>query len=109
MLEASLLVERGMQESFRPLVVVAADVSTQVARATERDGASSVDAHARISAQLAIEKKIEVADYVIYNGGTLADLWQRSDKVLAGICDGLGIESRALSSWRRSRGRPPSG
>ena len=29
--EASLLVERGLQESFRPLVVVAADVSTQVA------------------------------------------------------------------------------
>jgi dephospho-CoA kinase len=83
--EAALLVENGLSEGFRPLVVVALPLTTQVERVMARDGLTRAEALARIEAQLPLAEKVAMADYVIDNDGSLADLEARTDGVLAAI------------------------
>lgn len=83
--EAALIVENGVADAFRPLVVVAAPEDTQVARACARDAASEADVRARIRAQMPLAEKVKMADFVIENVGTLADLHEKTDAVLAVI------------------------
>jgi dephospho-CoA kinase len=88
--EAALIVENGVADAFRPLVVVSAPEEVQVARATSRDGATPDEIRARIRAQMPLAEKIAVADFVIENTGSLADLDQRTDEVLAQIRGRIG-------------------
>lgn len=91
--EAALLVENGIADGFRPLVVVSAPEDVQLARAVARDGATRDEALARIRAQMPLATKIAAADHVIENTGTLADLHRRTDEVLAAIRTKLGMLS----------------
>lgn len=84
--EAALLVENGVADMFRPLVVVSAPEALQIARAVLRDGATEADARARIAAQLPLASKASVADIVVENTGTLAELEARTDEMLARVC-----------------------
>jgi dephospho-CoA kinase len=70
--EAALIVENGVADAFRPLVVVAAPEDTQIARACARDNAARADVEARIRAQMPLAEKVKVADFVIENAGSLA-------------------------------------
>lgn len=69
--EAALLVENGAHELFSGLIVVACTPETQLARIIARDDLTEEEAKARIVSQLPLEKKVEVADYVIENDGDL--------------------------------------
>ncbi|HHH26776.1 MAG TPA: dephospho-CoA kinase [Polyangiaceae bacterium] len=80
--EAALLVENGLADSFRPLVVVAASVDTQRARLMERDGMTAEAADKLIATQLPLADKIAAADFVIENDGTREELLARADEVL---------------------------
>ena len=86
--DAALLVERGLADAFRPLVVVAASPATQRARLLTRDGLSEAEADARVAAQAPVEVKVAAADYVIENDGSLAELRARALAVLASIRKG---------------------
>ncbi|MEB2313478.1 MAG: dephospho-CoA kinase [Sorangiineae bacterium] len=90
--EVPLLVESGMAELFRPLVVVAADEATQIARTRARDGATDAEARARVRAQLPLDEKTRLADLVIDNSGTLDELARRADHALDQICAKLGVD-----------------
>jgi dephospho-CoA kinase len=90
--EAALIVENGVADAFRPLVVVAAPEDVQVARACARDRATPDEARARIRAQMSLAEKTKVADYVIHNDGTLEDLEKKTDEVLAAVCAKLGVD-----------------
>jgi dephospho-CoA kinase len=90
--EASLLVERGLADLFRPLVVVAADERHQVARARARDKLSEDEARARLKAQLPLKDKLAAADYVIRNDGDLVSLVTAADDVLDAICKKAGVD-----------------
>lgn len=90
--EAALLVENGLADAFRPLVVVSAPEDVQVARAALRDAMTTDEARARIRAQTALETKVKLADFVIDNTGTLQDLHATSDAVLGAICARLGVD-----------------
>lgn len=81
MYEAPLLVESGAHRGLAALVVVALDPGVQVERVMGRDGLSRVEAENRLRAQYPLEKKLEVADFVIDNGGELAALDARVDEV----------------------------
>lgn len=81
--DAALLVERKLHERFRPLVVVAASEKTQIARMMPRDGFNEAEARARLRAQLPLEEKVKLADYVINNDGTYPDLKLQVVAVLA--------------------------
>lgn len=90
--EAALIVENGVADAFRPLVVVAAPEATQLARACARDAAQEDEIRARIRAQMPLDTKIAAADFVIHNDGTLDDLGRKTDEVLGAICTRLGVE-----------------
>lgn len=85
--EAALLVENGLADAFRPLVVVAAPEEVQVARAVLRDSCTESEARARIRAQLPLQAKVAAADYVIDNGGDRASTLRQAREVLAAVAD----------------------
>jgi dephospho-CoA kinase len=90
--EAALIVENGVADMFRPLVVVSAPEAVQIARAVARDGATEADARARVSAQMPLAAKEAVADIVLENTGTLAELVARTDGVLERVCELLKVD-----------------
>lgn len=89
--EVPLLVEVGLTEELRPVVVVAASEEHQLERAMRRDGLSETDARARLAAQLPLARKIAVADFVIDNDGSLTEAEAEADRVLDAICAKLGV------------------
>jgi dephospho-CoA kinase len=90
--EAALIIENGVADAFRPLIVVSAPEDVQVARATQRDGSTPDEARARIRAQMPLAEKVAVADYVIENTGSLDDLERRTNEVLADLCKRLDVD-----------------
>lgn len=72
--DAPLLVEVGAHKGLDALIVIAAERSTQIARAVARDGMAADEAERRIAAQLPLADKVAVADYVVHNDGTLEAL-----------------------------------
>ncbi len=101
--EAALLVESGQAEAFRPLVVVAASESVQIARTALRDGCSEDAARARVRAQRPLAEKIAAADHVIWNDGSPGELLAHADTTLDTLTDALGL-SRFASA---AAGLPP--
>jgi dephospho-CoA kinase len=57
----------------REVIVVYARAEQQIERQLTRDGATPEHARQRLAAQLPIDEKRELADYVIDNSGSLAD------------------------------------
>jgi dephospho-CoA kinase len=89
--EAALLVENGVADAFRPLVVVTASPENQVKRAALRDGATEDDSRARVLAQTPLADKVKVADVVIDNDGSAEDLVTKAKAALASVCATLGV------------------
>jgi len=83
--EVPLLVESGLTEMFRPIVVVAAPAAVQIARTMSRDGLTEEEARQRVASQLPLADKIAVADYVIENTGSEEALARRVEEVAAAI------------------------
>lgn len=83
--EVPLLIENGLHHMFKPVVLVAADPATQRARIATRDGLTLEEADRRIASQLPLEEKLKLADHVIENRGSLAELEARADEVLNAI------------------------
>ncbi len=90
--EAALLVENKLAEAFRPLVVVAAPLEAQVARATKRDALDEALVRKRMAAQLPLDEKIRAADVVIHNDDTLEALRARADDALDEVCRRVGVD-----------------
>lgn len=80
--EIPLLFETGQQDRYRPVVVVAADPTTQLERARARDGAERESILARIAAQVPLEEKVAGADFVIHNDGSWEQLQREALRVL---------------------------
>jgi len=89
--EAPLLVEVGLAEELRPLVVVTAAHEEQIRRAKARDGLSEAAIEARLSAQLPLAAKLLTADIVIENSASLAELDARADDALDAVLGKLGV------------------
>jgi dephospho-CoA kinase len=80
--DVPLLVETGQAGSYDLVLVVAADLATRVERLVGR-GLSEGDARARIAAQATDEQRRAVADVVLDNSGTLAELEAQVDRFWA--------------------------
>ena len=85
-----LLVETGQQDKFDAVVVVDADVETQLRRLAETRQMQSDEARARVSAQASREQRRAAADHVIVNDGSLDDLRRQVDDVWAAITGPAG-------------------
>lgn len=83
--DAALLVENGLADAFRPLVVVAAAPALQRARLIARDGLTEGEADARLAAQAPVETKLAAADVVIWNDADLQTLEARARSALAQV------------------------
>jgi dephospho-CoA kinase len=90
--EAALLVENGVVDMFRPLVVVSCPESVQIERIQARDGASQEEAALRVAAQKPLAEKVAVADFVIDTDGPMEQSWERTDEVLRAVCERLGVD-----------------
>jgi dephospho-CoA kinase len=90
--EVPLLFESRIAEAFRPIVVVVVPVDVQVARTVARDATSDEAARARVRAQMSLDEKARIADYVIDNSGDLASTLARADHVLDAICLRFGVD-----------------
>jgi dephospho-CoA kinase len=73
-IEAALMYEAGLDKKLDLVVVVNAEETTRVARVRKRDAVPEENVYARINAQGDVKKKLEKADYVIHNNGTLEEL-----------------------------------
>lgn len=83
--EVPLLFEGNLQEWLRPVILVVCDVDTQRNRLQSRDNLSAVQAQKHIEAQMSLEEKRRLADYVIENNGSLEDLERQVQAVLEKI------------------------
>jgi dephospho-CoA kinase len=77
-----LLYETGRQRQFDKVLVAATSRETQLERITARDGLSREDADRRVAAQLPIEAKVVLADYVIRTDGTHEETDQQVEALL---------------------------
>jgi dephospho-CoA kinase len=71
-----LLVESGRSDAYDRVLVVDAPPADQIRRLQQRDGGSVEAAQRILDAQASREDRLSVADDVIVNTGTLADLRQ---------------------------------
>ncbi|MFU8804601.1 MAG: dephospho-CoA kinase [Bradymonadaceae bacterium] len=69
--DAALIVEKGHHHWLAALIVVACSKETQIERLMARDGLDREEAEARLRAQMPLEDKTAVADYVIENEGSI--------------------------------------
>lgn len=79
-LDVPLLFETGLEDMVDMTLVVVCKYESQLKRIEKRDGLSRKEAKKRISSQMKTSKKVELADYVIYNDGSKQEL---KNKVLA--------------------------
>lgn len=83
--EVPLLFEGQIHVWLRPVVLVACDPETQKQRLRQRDQLSDTEAQQHLDAQMTLEDKRKLADYVIENTGSLEDLEQQVRAVLQQI------------------------
>jgi dephospho-CoA kinase len=81
--DVPLLYESGkLRYMFGLSIVVACDPELQLERLTKRNtDLTTQQCKERIASQLAIEKKIKMANFVIYNNGSMEDLEDEVEKV----------------------------
>ena len=72
--EVPLLFEVRLHETLRPVILVACDTKTQTERIVRRDRVTGAEAQKTIEAQMSLEEKRKLADYVIENDGSLEEL-----------------------------------
>ena len=75
--DVPLLVETAQQAAYDLVLVVDVPVDVQMRRLVEARGMAPAEARARIAAQASREQRLAVADAVLDNSGTLADLARR--------------------------------
>ena len=83
--DVPLLVENNLAGGYDVVLVVATSPETQLHRLVEQRGMTAEDAKARIAAQAPLADKLAVADIVIDNDGTLAELDARVKQVWADL------------------------
>jgi dephospho-CoA kinase len=72
--EAPLLFENQVHLWLRPVILVASDSETQKRRLRERDRLSESEIRNHLEAQMPLEEKAKLADFVIENSGELEEL-----------------------------------
>lgn len=83
--EVPLLFEGNLQDSLRPVILVACAADTQRRRLQQRDQLDAAAAQKHIDAQMSLAEKRRLADYVIENDGNLEDLERQVRAVLEKI------------------------
>ena len=83
--EVPLLFEGQLHHWLRPVILVACDINTQRQRLRDRDQLTNTEAQQHIDAQMSLEEKRLLADYVIENNGNIEELERQVKSVLESI------------------------
>ncbi|KAH9843142.1 dephospho-CoA kinase-domain-containing protein [Rhodofomes roseus] len=102
-LDVPLLIEGGLWRFVATVVVVYCSPEIQLQRLMARDSSSREAAMGRLNAQLPIGEKVDYADIVVDNSGSLQDLQGQIESLIA------KLRRRAGWSWRISWLFPPYG
>jgi dephospho-CoA kinase len=73
-LDIPLLYEGGLERTVDAVIVVTASLDTRIQRVMARSGLSFAEVRARDAAQMPLEEKVAMADYVVDNDGDLESL-----------------------------------
>ena len=79
--DAALIYEWGLSGFFHRMIVVEAPLEARLQRTMARNGLTEEQVLKRMAAQWPLERKIERADFVIHNRGTLEELYSQVDRV----------------------------
>ena len=85
-----LLVELGLAPAFDVVVVVTASPHLRVSRVASDRGLSPEDVRGRMATQASDEQRAEVANVLIDNDGTLAELERQVDRLWADLAARAG-------------------
>jgi dephospho-CoA kinase len=83
--DVALLAEWGRAKEFDLVIVVDIPTETQVERLTQQRGMPEDQARARIAAQATRDQRLAVADIIIDNSGTKADLDRQITEVWSNL------------------------
>jgi dephospho-CoA kinase len=83
--EVPLLFEVQLHQWLRPVILVACDTATQKKRLRQRDRLTDPEAQRHINAQMSLDEKRKLADYIIENNGSLEELEEQVRSVLSKI------------------------
>ena len=87
--EAALMVETGSYKLYDGLIVATCSRANQLSRLMERNDLSPEEATRWINSQLPLAEKERLADWVIYNDGTLEELRDTVRSSWASFIDSL--------------------
>jgi dephospho-CoA kinase len=91
--EVPLIVEAKVQDRFDYIITVESSLENRLQRLKGR-GLSLSESEARISAQATSEQRRAIADYVIENDGTPAQLFAQIERIWSDVIPGIGHRKR---------------
>lgn len=83
--DVPLLFEKNLQDEFASVVLVYASAEAQRKRLKERNQLSDLEIDQRLAAQIPIDEKLKLADFVIENTGSLMDLKAQVELIISKI------------------------
>lgn len=93
LVDVPLLFESGWAGRFAAVVLVYVPRAVQIERLMKRDGVSRPEAEAALAAQMDIEQKRGMAQFVVDNSGPITDTHSQVRAVWAGLCALAGAAS----------------
>ena len=81
-MDIPLLFESKLTHMVEETVLVYVSMETQLKRLMDRDGYSEADALARIHAQMPIDDKRKLADYIIDNNGPVSETIEQVKEIM---------------------------
>jgi len=102
--DVPLLIETGIWKWAGKVVVVYTSAEIQLQRLMKRDGSNREDSSSRLNSQLPITEKLQYADHIVENSGTLLELETETQLLV----NKLGRESGGLA-WLLGWLIPPVG
>ncbi|WP_226085468.1 dephospho-CoA kinase [Mesobacillus sp. S13] len=82
-LDIPLLFESKLTRLVEKIIVVFVDEQTQLERLMKRNGFSEEEAYSRINSQMPLKDKIDLADAVVDNSGSIEESKQQLMKILS--------------------------
>lgn len=83
--EVPLLFESGFDKYFDEIILVTCDKEIALERCINDRGYTKEEALSRLNSQIDAKYKIERADYVVYNNGTISDLKKSARELILKI------------------------